>query len=364
MNLKSWTMRPERESARIYPFATSVGRYIVRPWGQRMFLSVALALIALALPLATLAQESTRRVELPAPAINVGARGQLIVANMGLRGTAFLSIDNETSPTLRTIRSDIHSLSTYFLSDNQLLLAGRDGCLHRVDARNPAQPRLLNSWTVEGIPMGIQYRDGILLVASGAAGVLLFDWQGGADTPALRGRYPFVDYSKELYYGPSSRVYLADNNDTGMQVLDVSTPMRPARVAGVNMNDFVDNVAVLGDRAIIGTRKMGTFVFDISAPRPKETLHVPPTSMADPKTQAVEALGDSSFVVAEGKNGTRVYRLDRTQIGDRATVTHTLSGATTPSQSIAVLPGDRIVVGGLDGSVTLWLIAPETPGQK
>jgi hypothetical protein len=355
-------MRPEQESTRICRIAATAGRYIVRPWGQRLFLAAVLVLLAILPPTAAHAQEKTLRVELPAPAINVGAQGDLIVVNMGLRGTAFLTVDDQTSPTLRTIRSDIHSLSTFFLPDDQLLLAGRDGSLHRVDAKDPAHPRLLNSWQVEGIPMGIQYRDGTLLVASGAAGVLLFDWDGGGDTPALRGRYPFVDYSKEAYYGPDSRIYLADNNDTGMQVLDVSTPMRPGRIAGVYMGDFVDSVAVLGDRAIIGTRKLGTFVFDVTAPRPKETLQIGPTSLQDPKTQAVEAISDSAFVVAEGKNGTRVYRLDRTQVGDRATVTNTLDGSVTPAQSIAVLPEGRIVVGGLDGSVTLWVLGPaDTP---
>jgi len=352
-------MRPEQESARIGRFAATAGRYLVRLWGQRLFLAGTFALLALLAPVGALAEEKVLRVELPASAINVGAQDRMIVVNMGLRGTAFLTLDDETSPTLRSIRRDIQSLSTYFLPDHHVLLAGRDGCLHRVNIEDPERPRLLNSWYVEGIPMSIQYREGVLLVASGAAGVLLFDWEGGGDTPVLRGRYPFVDYSKEAYYGPGSRLYLADNNDTGMQVLDVSTPMRPMRIAGVNMNDFVDNVAVLGDRAVIGTRKMGAFVFDISSPRPKETLHLPPTSMTEPKTQAVEAIDETTFVVAEGKNGTRVYRLEKTQVGDRATVTHKLDGGIAPAQSLAVLPGGRVVVGGLDGSVTLWALGEE-----
>lgn len=300
------------------------------------------------------AQGSARTLHLPAPVINVAAKGDLVVGCLGLAGTAFMTVDGDSSPTLVAIRKDLPTLGALFLEDDRILLAGRDGRLYRVDASDPGAPRKLNTWDVEGIPMSLNLRQGVLTVASGAAGVLVFDWKGDGDEPRLRGRYPFVDYSKEAHYGPGSRLYLADNRDTGLQVLDVSTPTRPVRLACIDFGDFVDNVAVVGDLAVVGTRRQGIQVMDISGEVPRYFLRLPPAKPCESRVQAVEAMAPGTFAVAYGEAGTHIIRLCFQGEEPVLRTVAVLPAPESPSTSVAVMDGGRLVVGALDGGVTIW----------
>lgn len=326
----------------------------------RRVLRAALCLIALAaflcFPGALRAEPSrTITMQLPAPALNVSAGDGIIVACLGLKGTAIIAVDEDSSPTLLAVREDVPSLYSTFLPEGRLLLGGRDGNLYRMDASHPACPKKLNTWPVEGIPMSVNYAEGRITVASGAAGVLLFDWEGGNCAPVLRGRYPFVDYSKEARFGPGGRLYLADNRDTGMQVLDVSSTMRPTRLASCVFDDFADNIAIVGRRAVVGSRRNGVVVFDVSGPQPRLLGSVQTGRQFDPRVLAVEAIGDNEFVVAEGEAGTRIYRFSAKSPEAPAELVETLPGSVANGISLAVAPNGNIVIGGIDGTLTIWI---------
>ncbi len=328
-------------------------------------LAVALVVAALLPPVACPAQGTAKTLHLPGPVINVAAQGDLIVGCLGLRGTAFMVVDGDSSPTLAAMREDLPTLGALFLEEGRLLLAGRDGRIYRVDASNPRAPRKLDVWDVEGIPMSMTYRRGILTVASGAAGVLVFEWSGDGCAPRLRGRYPFVDYSKEAHYGPGGRLYVADNRETGLQVLDVSTPTRPSRVSMTGFGDFVDNVAVVGDLAIVGTRRHGLKVMDVSSDQPRLFLSQPPSGESEARVQAVEAVSAGTFAVAYGEGGTRLMRLCFRGDSPSLKTLAVLPAPDSPATSVAVLDGGRLVVGSLDGGVTVWIPPKECsdPGE-
>lgn len=315
----------------------------------------AIASLALAmLPARIAAQGNARTLHLPSPVLNVAVHDDLVVGCLGLAGTAFMTVDGDSSPTLVSIREDLPSLGAIFLPDDRMLIAGRDGKLYRVDVSEPSSPRKLNAWEVEGIPMSLTLRGSTLTVASGAAGVLVFDWKGDGCEPRLRGRYPFVDYSKEAHYGPGGRLYLADNRDTGLQVLDVSAPTRPARLACLDFGDFVDNVAVVGDLAVVGTRRRGLHVLDITEAVPRSFTQLPPARACEARVQAVEAMAPGTFAVAFGEGGTHIIRLCFREEKPMLRTVAVLPAPESPATSVAVMNGGRLVVGSLDGGITVW----------
>lgn len=236
----------------------------------------------------------------------------VLAAGMMLKGAAFLTVtkDGLGSPD---IHPDWPTLDALALPGGRFLLADRFGLLRLVTVdtgTEPCRATELASWPVEGTPTGLWATGNHLLVASAGAGLLTFEWDGST-TPTLASRYPFVDYSKEIRMRPDGLGVLADNWDTGLQVLDLSNPVRPVHLATVTRG-FVDSVALAGDTVAIADRRAGARVLSIRDPKaPVLLMEIPPLPSPDPKGPDVKRVvfsPGSRLMVCEGPAGAQLVR--------------------------------------------------------
>jgi hypothetical protein len=231
---------------------------------------------------------------------------------MMLKGAAFISLSTQGLGT-PTVREDWPSLDALALPGGRFLLADRFGLVRLVAVEvvgTACQVRQIAVWPVEGTPTGLWATDKYLLVASAGTGLLTYTWDG-VSTPTLASRYPFVDYSKEIRLRADGIGVLADNWDTGLQVLNLSNPLRPVHLATMT-GGFIDSVALAGDTVAIIDRRKEARVISIRDPKaPQVLLRIPPLPSPDPKGPDLKRVifsPASRLMVCEGPGGAQLVR--------------------------------------------------------
>lgn len=239
----------------------------------------------------------------------------LLAASMSLDGVAFLALQGE-DVLAREHHPEWQTTYALPVEDGRFLLAGRFGRLILVEptTKEGLGFEQIASWPVEGLPTHIVQAEKRLYVASGSTGLQIFEWDGAAHEPYLRSRFPFVDFSKEIRLGKEGVIFLADNLDTGLQIMQAEDILRPvllARKAG----GYIDSVAYYEDLAAISSRREGTFVFDVSSPARPEliaTIPRPETQpgLRPPVATSVEFNDKGELLVCEERGGARLLALD------------------------------------------------------
>lgn len=288
------------------------------------------------------------------------ATGEVVVAALGLRGVAFIHFGAGSAP-LVVHRPEWRVLDAMSLPGGRFLLAGRFGTLILVEpvAGAPLPDwRMVAEWPCEGVPTGLAWRDGHLMVAAGAAGVVVYEWERDATAPQLRGRFPMVDYSKQFAMLADGAVLLADNYDTGFQVLDTRDPRRPRRLGMMHTGGFVDSVASAPGIFAFADRNEGVALGDASNPAAVVATAVIPLparrpGVRPPSAQQVAFGPDNVLLVCEGTGGARFFHA-RTGGG---TVSHTLIGQYAPAGESIIegifLPGRRVLLACESGRLLL-----------
>ena len=165
------------------------------------------------------------------------------------------------------------------------------------------------SWKCEGLPTHLATSGDGLLVASGGAGLLLYDWKARDAEPILKGRFPYVDYTKEIAFDAKGIAYLADNFETGLQVVDGRDLLKPKLLA-MRTGGFADSVAVHGALLAVGNRQRGTQFYDIGNPlEPRLLGAVPAGKSATGKAgipKAVDFDARGRLLICEGPAGARL----------------------------------------------------------
>ncbi|MEO8377822.1 MAG: hypothetical protein ABI579_09145, partial [Candidatus Sumerlaeota bacterium] len=163
----------------------------------------------------------------------------------------------------------------------------------------------LLSFPCEGIPTHLVTRKNGLLVAAGGSGMLLYEWPDRGVTPKLRGRFPFVDYTKEIAMDEGGIAYLADNFETGLQVVDPRDLLRPKLMA-MRTGGFCDSVAIAGDLLAVANRQMGFQIWSVHDPaEPMLIQTVAPEEGGVAKSVAFGAAG--MLVLCGGKAGASLF---------------------------------------------------------
>lgn len=282
-----------------------------------------------------------------------------LVASMALNGVAFLKME-EGEVVGASLHPDWATLDSLPLGGGRYLLAGRFGELLLVEptsAPKPAGPRRFRvaaRWEVEGIPTGLHW-DGAatLLVAAGGAGLQRYHWSGDETRPRLESRYPFVDYSKEISVAANeTTLYLADNFETGLQVLDIADPKRIVQL-DMSTGDFVDSVASHAGVLAIARRRSGVFLFDIAdpaEPRARGRIEVAPGSQAI--VSQVRFDREGRLLVCDNAHGARFYEILEIKGGLVPELLAELPAGGGSAGSSAFLDEDLLALGGVDGLVT------------
>jgi len=271
----------------------------------------ALLLLALAIPAVVAVASDRVSLGYGARQIDLHPETSVMAAAMMLKGSAFLAVDPAGVPGEPTLRPDWPTLDALALPGGRFLLADRFGVLRLVEVPvvdGKCQPREIANWPVEGTPTGLWATEDYLLVASASAGLLTFHWDGSS-APRLASRYPFVDYSKEIRLRDDGVAVLADNWDTGLQILNLSDPLRPEHLATVT-GGFIDSVAIAGDTVAIVDRKRSARVYTIRSPRsPQLLFEVPSLPHKDPRggdLKRVVFSPSSRLMVCEGPAGAQL----------------------------------------------------------
>ena len=190
---------------------------------------------------------------------------QTLVCAMALHGTTFIRMA-DTAIVDESWHPQWTTLHVIALGGGRYLLADRSGVLRLVE-RDAATTDFAEvaAWPCDGVPTHLVWREGVLHVAAGGAGVLVFDWDGTSTKPRLRARFPFVDFSKEIAFLGPTTFAVADNQETGYQLISLTDIQRP-RLLARESHSFVDGVSTYGNRMAITARGLGTLVFDVAEP--------------------------------------------------------------------------------------------------
>jgi len=342
-------------------------------WGQRQLASwwarwctvatLVLCLPSLA-PAFTDAIEPTHTVDLPAFPLAISQADGWIVVSLGLSGVAFIQeLPWEAEEPQIVLRNSWKTLSVTPLEDGGMLLAGRDGTLRHVLSDPPgSEPQMLAEWGVEGTPNQVVLRDEVLYVASGGAGVTVWDWPDRSESPVLRGRYPFVEFARRISADPmGNRVYVADSIGGRVAMLDVSDPMRPHLEKSYQVGSFCDSVHVGVEFLFFTDRNIGAYSarrsIHASTDEPwvlhqQFQLLSPYTEHRDAKQLVVLRAGES-FLLCEALGGVRQWHLNPDDGRFHETARYRTRGA---AMDAVMIDGGRIAVADHPHGVSIFTL--------
>jgi hypothetical protein len=283
-------------------------------------------------------------VTLPAMAraLATSPEKDVLVAALALEGVTFLPLGPGGLGQPTTVK-EMPTLAILPLGGSEFLLGGRFGKILHVRWTGGA-PTLLQSFPVEGTPTGLMRDGDRLLVASAAGGLLILRWEPGSE-PTMMARYPFVDYTKEVHSLSGSIVVLADNLETGMQILDLADPAKPLHLATVS-NGFVDSVTISGSRALLGDRKRGGFLYDLTTPSAPHLIgQLPIAPSLSPEAidlKHVTTSPSGKFSLSDSFSGVTVYGPDSTLLLE--TTTGALASHFLDDQRLVISQRDKRLV--------------------
>lgn len=327
----------------------------------------ALALLALCLQVSGLGAQVTS-IGPAARRIDYLPGSGVLVASQTLRGSSFARLEGMAlGPVLQ--KPDWPTLVAEEVGNNRMILGDRHNQLRLVEVSVDAERRVrlaeLARWPVPAPPIDVVYRDGFLHVALGGSGVYTYQWNAASlDTPALRSRYPFVDYSKEIRFNEQGVLFLADNLDTGMQVLEMSDVLRP-RMLATRTHGFIETVDVSGWLVVIGDRTMGYHLYDcrsVSEPRLAGFIALPRAEILRVQRRAsiarsVELDERGHLLVADGPGGARLF-----EVKPGEPLTTTLKAAWNPGNqgaADAIFIGiDRVAIATEAGGIAIHRMPP------
>lgn len=189
----------------------------------------------------------------------------------------------------------------------RLLVADRwRGGLSVFETADPAHPRYL--WTVPipgASPTHILRAGDLYYISGGGAGVFCLPADFNAAT-APQPVFTQYDTVKQTALYPPHWLLAADNNNGGLQVLDISEPRRPRPVHHFNTGSFCDMVEPLRGCAALGNRGLGIMVVDLTRPEePFLASFLVGHSSAFPK--CIARLGESRLLAGYSSGCFDVY---------------------------------------------------------
>lgn len=290
----------------------------------------------------------------PARALTPSPAGDRVVASMALHGFALV---RGSDGGILHVEKDVATLNALWLNEEDCLLAGRFSELIVVRFPRAGGARILHRFPCEGIPNHLQRNGTELMVAAGGDGLLLYHWDNPAQAPRVTARFPFVDFTRQSVRGPGQSILLADNLDTGFQVLSQAGRHRLRREAMLKA-DRVECVAVQGDLAAVGSRRTGTLLVDVSDAAKPRTLGVVRLrgSAAGEQVRELHFVGAGRLLICEGAAGAVLMTLERQGQTVTATAAWRQPFNDGGAACAAVLPGSRVMVAGLDGRLGSYLL--------
>lgn len=199
----------------------------------------------------------------------------------------------------------------------RLSLADRFRGLVLLDISKPDEPTSLSQLALPGVAThhALYQLNGhwYAAVACGGSGLSIVDITT-VSSPTLVGRYTFdVDYTRRVAYLDQT-VFLADNFDGGMKLVDVSQPDNPRFLLKVGIRGFYDSVSIANRMLYVGCRHYGTRLFQY--PERGEVAEDPTSPSLDmicsifrskDRVRDVVPFNEERMVVANDEGGVDLY---------------------------------------------------------
>lgn len=172
-----------------------------------------------------------------------------------------MSLNAHLPPQSLFARSALNTTAAYFsaLSAGKLYLADGLGGLRSIDIDDPENPALLDVVSCPDQAKGVAVGSGHAYVAIGGSGLQVVDISDPddlADLGAFEPGGPLRYVNAVATQGPA--VYLAES-DSGVTVLDVSTPSAPALVRRLDTGAWARDVHVQGNRLYVADTQVSIY---------------------------------------------------------------------------------------------------------
>lgn len=171
------------------------------------------------------------------------------------------------------------------------------------DVSDPASPEKIGALDLPATVTGVTLHGDLALLAAGDNGLVTVDISDPV-LPRLLHRYD-TPASVHRIAVRGDIAYLAEDT-RGLIVLDISNPIRPRRLSRVSTRNRVRDISLRGDLLATAEGTAGARLFDVGRPDlPREIL-----TFGKSEGAMGVSLGHGNAVVAAGKRGMLVYRLD------------------------------------------------------
>ncbi len=186
-------------------------------------------------------------VKLPKPANIIKVYQNQVYLCQGFDGLTVINapqalIDFEANETPQTATfPQILALDIIPFTEDSFLISTRDSKLLWVKAEQDSvipsliSLNILHQAPLEGTPVKIEWRNNLLAVASGGAGICLYEFRNDRTEIRLVGRYPFAEFGADVYFLSNTMLAIIDSQLGVATVLDVSDPRNPMRNTQVNL---------------------------------------------------------------------------------------------------------------------------------
>jgi hypothetical protein len=174
------------------------------------------------------------------------------------------------------------------------------------DVTNPGNPQLLGLLDSVGYSMGILVTDTLVLLANGNEGLWIINARNPAE-PRLVSRIPAARREEPVWscWLDGQLVYVA-NGLAGLEIYDIADPLQPVRLGGYDTDGAVYGVEVRYPYAYLADGGYGCRILDVSDPTsPQQAGH-----LLTPGNAACDiALDGGLAYVADGPWGVRAIRV-------------------------------------------------------
>jgi hypothetical protein len=222
-------------------------------------------------------------------------------------GLQIINISNKASPT----RVSGYDTSGYakgvFVDGNFAYVADANEGLQIIDISNKASPTRVGGYDTSGYAYGVFVDGNFAYVATSGVGLQIIDISNKA-SPTRVGGYDISGYADGgvfvdgnfAYVATSDRDLQINQEQEGLQIIDISNKVSPTRVGGYDTGGYAESVFVDGNFAYVADGISGLHIIDISN-------KASPTRVGRYNSSDYGVFVDGNFAyVADGRDGLQI----------------------------------------------------------
>ena len=235
-------------------------------------------------------------VDTPGYAYGVAVTGdKAYVADSG-SGLQVIDISDPSNPAIISSVDTPGYANGVAITGDKAYVADSESGLQIIDISDPSNPTIIGSMDMPGYASGVAVTvDRAYMVFTGWMESYLHVIDIGDPFPTIIASVDTPGYANGVAI-TGDKAYVVDN-DSGLQVIDISDPSNPAIIGSVDTPGYAYGVAVTGDKAYVADSGSGLQVIDISDPTNPAIIGSVDTSIY---VSGVTIRGNKAYVVNDG----------------------------------------------------------------